>query len=260
MAQQTTTHPYRAVRGDGLAFDLEMRDMLGDIKQMAVDFIALADDVADEVHDRSLLRLLAAIPRCAGRVRRTADLDLAELRREVPVAWRDYFDAAADVWLDLVGELLVLAGEQAFSRYEHQLCADYEAIAQCLLDNLELSVGLPAGHSPQHGARLLLEGHNMNFMGFETMDRMVLDNVTGGAAHGLRGGVYRDSATSACSCRPTDSARTPWRPGAPRSKRDVWPTRSFSRHLPALWENRFPPRWAGAVTPSRRTTPNWPRR
>jgi len=52
MAQRTRPS-YSRPRGRP-SLHLEMQDMLGDIKQMAVDFIALADDVADEVHDRSL--------------------------------------------------------------------------------------------------------------------------------------------------------------------------------------------------------------
>ncbi|EDY52877.1 hypothetical protein CRV15_31320 (plasmid) [Streptomyces clavuligerus] len=183
MAQETTTHPYRATGPDGsrpggagTLFDPGTRDMLGDIKQMAVDFNALADDIADEVHDRELLAAMAAIPGTGGRIRRTADAGLAAAARRLPKGWRPYYDTMAHIWESLVQQLLELSGERAFRRHEAQLCRDYRAIVGCLSDNLELNAD-PARIPPaaEH-TRLMLEGHNMNFLAFETMDRMVADS------------------------------------------------------------------------------------
>jgi len=100
---------------DGPAFNLEMQDMLGDIKQMGRLHRARRR-CRGRGHDRSLLRFADrySAPCRSGAPDR--GLDLVRLRRETP-SHGVTTSTRREVWFALIVRL-VLADERAFSRYD----------------------------------------------------------------------------------------------------------------------------------------------
>lgn len=181
-----------------------------DVKLVLVLFNVLLDDVADNLQDANVLRLLLQIPFAGGAfgiAERDAYTRLRHGLREV--GWSDleaYFDLAVETWMQALTKLKEVVGD-AYGEIEPELERDYTQI----LSSMRLSVDLnnrpteilgmaPSELEREYGSAHVGEvlNHNANRMAFFTIDLMCLrafdpyrykELVGSGAAE-----VYRHSA------------------------------------------------------------------
>ncbi|HLT37040.1 MAG TPA: hypothetical protein VK034_12165 [Enhygromyxa sp.] len=187
-----TTQRYLGENGEP-CLDSRWVEALANVKVRAVVFNILVDELADDVQDRALFEVFRQIPFDAdGRIGALTPARERELRAQVPVLWRDYFDLAAATWSSVIHALLSVVGPQAYDEHAEQLAEDYRMILAAMEYALELnSTPSFAGLMRSDGGELL--AYNMNMMAFETFDRMALRQANPSLDARLREqpGLYR---------------------------------------------------------------------